>query len=153
MKKTKTQFEYDNIIGMLNYLNLHGDARRLMLDIWSLIQVFDDVEDGAKVDKEELDRALWAAFVMLPTNEFYVANRFALGGIISVQILKWRAANQVETTGKADEKSFGWRAGYFDILMYVYALVFGKEAASMNASNVMGRYNETFEDYKKEFIL
>jgi hypothetical protein len=153
MTKNKTQLEYANINRMLDYLNLHGDARRLMLDIWSLIQVFDDAEDGSKIDKEELDRALWAAFVLLPTNEFYVANRGALGGIISVQILKWKAANQVETTGKADEKSFIWRAGYFDILMYVYALVYGKENASIRAADVMGRYCETYEEYKKEFKL
>ncbi len=150
---TKTQFEYDNIIKMLNYLNLQGDARRLMLDLWSLIQVFDDAEDGSKIDKEELDRALWAAFVSLPTNELFVANRSALGGIISVQIFKWRAANQVEKDGKADEKSFIWRAGYFDILMYVFALVYGKDIASKSASDVMGRYIETFDDYKKEFKL
>lgn len=151
MKENKTQKEYRSINQMLDYLNLQGDARRLMLDLWSLIQVFDDAEDGGKIDKEELDRALWAAFVSLPTNEFFVANRHALGGIISVQIFKWRAANQAERSGKADEKSFVWRAGYFDILMYVFALVYGKDIASKSASDVMGRYIETFDDYKKEF--
>lgn len=153
MKETKTQKEFRNINEMLDYLNLQGDARRLMLDLWSLIQVFDDAEDGSRIDKEELDRALWAAFVSLPTNEFFVANRGALGGIISVQIFKWRAANQAETTGRADERSFVWRAGYFDILMYVFALVYGKDIASKSASDVMGRYIETFKDYKKEFKL
>jgi hypothetical protein len=152
MTETKTQFEYNSINGMLDYLGIQAEPRQLMLDIWALFQVFDDAEDGDQIDKEELDRALWASLVSMPSNEFFVRFRKELAGIISVQIFKWRAANQAEQSGNADERSFVWRAGYFDILMYVYALVHGKDKATVNASDVMGRYIETFKEYKKEFI-
>jgi hypothetical protein len=150
---TKTQFEYNSINEMLDYLKIQGEPRQLMLDIWALFQVFDDAEDGDQIDKEELDRALWAALVSMPSNDFFMRFRKELASIISVQILKWRAANQAEEAGKADERSFVWRAGYFDILMYVYALMFGTAQATANASDVLGRYIETFKDYKKEFTL
>jgi hypothetical protein len=151
MTETKTQFEFRSINEMLDYLNLHGEPRQLMLDIWALFQVFDDAEDGDHIDKEELDRALWASLVRMPSNDFFAQYRKEIASVISVQILKWRAANQAELSGNADERSFVWRAGYFDILMYVYALVYGKDTATLNASDVMGRYIETFEEYKKEF--
>jgi hypothetical protein len=149
---SKTQHEYNNIVGMLDYLSLQGAPRQLMLDVWSLIQVFDDAEDGDAIDSIELDRAMWAALVGLPSNEFFVQYRKELTGIIAVQILKWRAATQAEALNAADERSFLWRAGYFDILMFVYALVHGKDIASRNAMDVMSRYDETYEEYKKEFI-
>lgn len=137
---------------MLDYLSMVGPAREFMLDLWVLIQVFDDIEDGGECDTFEVDRALWAALVNFPTNEFYVANRHAISGVMATQILKWKAATQAENKGQADERSYMWRAGYFDILMYVYALLYGRIAAQERAQDIMSRYNETFEFYAAEFI-
>jgi DNA-binding FadR family transcriptional regulator len=147
----KTQSEYKSINEMLDYLNLQGAARALMLDIWALFQVFDDIEDGDKVDATEFDRALWAALVTLPSNEIYVRFSKEISSVMAVQIFKWRAATQAETSGNADERSFVWRAGYFDILMYVYGLVYGRDIATQKAADVMGRYIEKYNEYIKEF--
>jgi hypothetical protein len=66
-------------------------------------------------------------------------------------ILKWQASDQAERAGKADAKSFVWRAGYYDVVLMTVALCHGTQRATEAASQVMELYGETLEDYIKEF--
>lgn len=136
---------------MLGYLEIYDSPRQFMLSIWSLIQVFDDIHDGDSVDEKEFNSAMWSAFIYLPTNDFYRQNGSALASVISTQIFKWRAANHAEKEGLANEQSFMWRAGYFDILMLVYSLVYGVDRAQADAYKVMNCYIETIDQYYEEF--
>jgi hypothetical protein len=67
--------------------------------------------------------------------------------------LKWRAAEEVERNKLADqyEKSFVWRAGFYDVVLQCVLLVHGSVKAAGLAPHVMALYGERLEDYKKEF--
>jgi hypothetical protein len=66
-------------------------------------------------------------------------------------ILKWQASDTAERQGQADAKSFGWRAGYYDLILMTVSLTHGAGFATKNAHLVMALYDEKFEDYMKEF--
>lgn len=128
-----------------NGLGLSDSALSLALDLWALIQVFDDIEDGHTPKKDEADRALVASLVGLPINRFYVQYREAIAPALMVAIEKWKAANQAEKSGAHDAKSFMWRAGFYDVLALICFLD-GKPAAP-----ALSLYGETYQDYMKEF--
>jgi hypothetical protein len=86
-----------------------------------------------------------------PTNPFFVANVTALQPAIATAILKWEASHTAEMTGRADERSFAWRASYYDIVLLVVLLCQGYESAMAKAPTVMALYGEKFSDYRAEF--
>lgn len=134
-----------------NLLDLPRPATDWLLDLWSVIQVFDDAVDGDAVTHPAGESAVWAALVSLPGNPFYVAHAAALQAALAAAVLKWTAANAVEASGAADARSFMWRAGYYDVVLLVVLLCHGHNTASRLAPVVMQMYGETYEDYCKEF--
>lgn len=128
-----------------NHLGLSQSALALVVDLWALIQVFDDIEDGHTPKKDEADRALYAALVGLAVNEFYSHHRAAIAPALLVAVEKWKAANQAEKTGAHDAKSYMWRAGFYDVLALI-CLLDGKPVIP-----ALSLYGETFQDYMKEF--
>ena len=134
-------------------LGLPPEATDWLLAVWAVFQVFDDVADGDAVSRADLHDAIWNTLVRMPSNPFYMANSGALLPIMASAILKWVASDDAERAGKADEKSFVWRASYYDIVLLVVLLTQGKDAALAKAATVMSLYGETFEDYRKEFPL
>jgi len=119
--------------------------------VYVAIQVFDDIADGHKVERKDLDKTIWNTMVGIYQNQFFITNCQYLIPLVSVAILKWQAADQVERGGKADARSFVWRAGYYDLVMAAVLLTHGPSFAEENAHIVMGLYGEKFEDYLKEF--
>ena len=134
-------------------LGLPPEATDWLLAVWAVFQVFDDVADGDEVRRGDLHDAIWNTLVRMPSNPFYMANSGALLPIMASAILKWVASDDAERAGQADEKSFVWRASYYDIVLLVVLLTQGKDAAIAKAATVMSLYGETFEDYRKEFPL
>jgi hypothetical protein len=134
-------------------LGLPPDAVDWLLDVWTVVQVFDDVADGHNVARKTLHDAVWNSLVKMPANPFYAANTSALLPVMANAFLKWVAADDAERAGKADEKSFVWRASYYDVVLLVVLLTQGKDAAIAKAATVMALYGEAFEDYRKEFPL
>lgn len=134
-------------------LGLPPEATDWLLAVWAVFQVFDDVADGDEVRRSDLHDAIWNTLVRMPSNPFYAANSGALLPIMASAILKWVASDDAERAGRADEKSFVWRASYYDIVLLVVLLAQGKDAALAKAATVMSLYGETFEDYRKEFPL
>lgn len=127
------------------------DAVAWLLDVWHLIQVFDDVADGDVVTREDLDTAVWKCFISFPSNSFYLANVSSLQPALATAILKWKASDEAEREGAAGEMSFVWRAGYYDLVLLVMLLCLGRDAAMSEARVVMSLYGEQFTDYRKEF--
>jgi len=132
-------------------LNLPRSAVLWLLDLWRTIQVFDDVADGDPVDRQALDEVIWATLVDMPGNAFFQANATNLLPMLATAILKWKASDTVEREGRADEKSFVWRAAYYDIILLTVSLCHGPKVAMAQADTVLGLYGETFDDYRKEF--
>jgi hypothetical protein len=122
-----------------------------LLMVFDAIQVFDDVADGDAVERKNLNATIWNTLVGINQNQFFIANSHHLVPLLATMILKWQASDTAERQGKADAKSFGWRAGYYDLILMTVSLIHGAGFATQNAHLVMALYGENFEDYMKEF--
>lgn len=130
-------------------LELPADAVEFLLDLWNLIQVLDDVADGDAINRPDLDRAIWTALAGIPCNTFYAQFQNWLVPAISQATLKWMASDLAERTGKADERSYNWRAGYYDVVCLVVSLVHGPSSERSLAA--LSLYGETYQEYIEEF--
>jgi hypothetical protein len=122
-----------------------------LLMLYGAIQVFDDVADGDPIEREDLNAAIWNTLVGMNQNIFWLANSQNLAPLVATMILKWQASDQAERAGKADAKSFVWRAGYYDVVLMTVALCHGTQQATEKAQQVMELYGEKFDEYLKEF--
>ena len=122
-----------------------------LISVYDSIQVFDDVADGDPVERSDLDATIWNTLVGMPSNQFFLQNASALIPALGTMILKWQASDKAEREGKADAKSFVWRAGYYDLVLLAVHLCHGVHAAHQSANHVMALYGESFEEYMKEF--
>lgn len=132
-------------------LLLPEDATKWLVSLFEVTQFFDDLADGDSVDRVRLNRALWDVLVEMPKNNFFRENSQQLTPLVGTQILKWQASDKSEREGNADAKSFAWRAGYYDIVLYVTAMIHGVRIAEALAENVLRLYGETLENYILEF--
>lgn len=136
---------------LIEQLHLPTDACSYLCDLWDVIQFFDDVADDDPVERSELDKVLWSVLVGMPNNNFYTANSHTLLPIVATQILKWQASDISERDGKVNEKTFMWRAGYYDVVLMVCFLCFGRKVTTEAAVGILSIYGEKYTDYKKEF--
>jgi hypothetical protein len=132
-------------------LFLPSDAVRWLLDLYHAFQIFDDFADGDSVERNDLNAVIWNTLVGMQQNPFYAANAYCLSSVVGVNILKWQASDTLERTGKADAKSYMWRAGYYDVVLMVVQLCHGEVFAAQNAHVVSALYGETYDEYMKEF--
>jgi len=143
----------DNLrVNLSQGLQLPSAAVDWLMMLWNAIQVFDDAADGDPINPQDLNAAIWDTLVAMPTNDFYVRNAHHLSPMVASMILKWWAANDVESVGRVDERSYMWRAGYYDVVLMVCNLCHGPAATGRVASQILGLYGEKYEDYKKEFL-
>ena len=133
-------------------LALPPDAVAWLLSIWDVTQVFDDMADGDFPDRGELSRAIWAALVGMPSNPFFIAKAPVLLPMVGGMVLKWEASDTVEKDGEPDERSYMWRAGFYDVVLWVVFLCHGDEAARRAGPAVMRLYGETLGGYIGEFV-
>jgi len=138
-------------LNLQRVLALPAPAIDWLLMLYGAIQVFDDVADGDQVQREDLNAAIWNTLVGMNQNTFWIANSHSLAPVVATMILKWQASDQAERDGKADAKSFVWRAGYYDVVLMTVALCHGTQQATEKAQQVMQLYGEKFDDYLKEF--
>lgn len=132
-------------------LNLPQDATQWLLALWRALQFFDDIADGDDIDRETLDTVLWDSLVGFYSDPFLSRYSSILIPLISTMILKWQASDTVERDGKPCAMSFGWRAGYYDIVLAVVQIIHGTEIATKSAHIVMSLYGENYTEYLEEF--
>lgn len=132
-------------------LNLPPNAVNWLCDLFDAIQFFDDIYDGDPVSQKATEEAIFNVFVRMPLNPFFAANSSILAPAITTAIIKWQAANHCESNGNASAKSYMWRAGYYDIVLLVLHICHGHEVSGANGRLVMDLYDETLDDYLKEF--
>ena len=132
-------------------LKLPDAAVTWLLDLWHVIQVFDDVADEDYVSRKDLMDAVIKSLVTLPANPFYVANATILQPVIISAILKWKASDDAERANKISETSFVWRASYYDVVLMVTLICHGWQDAMDSGFVVMQLYGEKFEKYREEF--
>lgn len=130
---------------------LSQEAVEWLMMVWQAFQTFDDVADGDPVSREELDATIWNTLVAMHQNSFWQKNSALLAPVLGVTILKWQGSDKAEREGKANAKSYMWRAGYYDLVLMAVQICHGAFAATKVASNVMELYGEEFADYMEEF--
>lgn len=124
-------------------LGLPQEASEYLLDLWHVIQLLDDAADGDK--NPDASNVAWAIFARMPTNRFFVQSQATLQPLLVMQLIKWEAANAAETEGRADEKSYMWRAGYYEIVSMACHL------CGCDAQRALSLYGDLFADYRAEF--
>ena len=122
-----------------------------LLMVYQAIQLFDDVADNDHINRKDLNAVIWNTLVGIGQNPFFIANSNILTPLVAAMILKWQASDTVERQGKADAKSFNWRAGYYDLVLMAVQLTRGTEFATQNAHIVLGLYGENLDEYLGEF--
>lgn len=125
-------------------------AVAFLLRVWRVTQFFDDIEDGDLPEGDAFQAAVMDCLVGLPTDPFYAAHAPALSPVIALSIAKWRAANVVEALGQADERSFVWRAGFYDLVL-LCGMITGAIPRDTDAARLLSIYGETFKEYSREF--
>ena len=141
----------ESLLKHFEALDLPREATAWLLDLWALTQFLDDIVDGDLVRPQAAHEAIWKAFVTFPGNSFYLANASVLQSALAIAVLKWEASHTAERSSMADERSFMWRAGYYDIVLLVVLLCQGYESAMAKSPTVMALYGEKFSDYRAEF--
>jgi len=124
-------------------LGLPPEAQEYLLDLWHVIQMLDDVQDGDASANAGL--AAWAIFARMPMNQFYRNCMATLQPLLVMQLIKWEAANNAEASGLADERSYMWRAGYYEIVAMACHL------CGLDAKAALSLYGETYAQYREEF--
>ena len=132
-------------------LNLPDAAAVWLLDLWDVTQTLDDIVDGDEVSRDAAMALVVKTLFTMPSNQFYAANAGILQPVIATAILKWKASDDAERAGAADEKSFIWRASYYDVILTAVIICHGWDTAMKNAVNVMKLYGESYISYKEEF--
>ena len=135
---------------LLENLKLPKDAIDWLVMLYDSIQVFDDYADGDKVSRKDLNVLIWNTLISMPMNSFFIRNSNVLCSAMAIAILKWQASDTVERQGFPSAMSFAWRAGYYDIILLVYAIHFGHVEATKNAHHIMALYGEQFDKYIQE---
>ena len=135
----------------LESIDLPSSAIAWLCDLYAVIQLFDDVADGDAIERDDLDRVIWASLVGMNTNEFWLANMGSLIPVMGTAILKWQASDAAERKGEHNVKSFVWRAGFYDLVLLTAQICHGREIAQELSPQIMNMYGETFADYQKEF--
>lgn len=135
---------------LLENLQLPDNAVKWLMTIYSMAQTFDDYADGDDVSRERLDSLILDSFITAPMNPFFIQHASSLWPLITITILKWQASDKMERSGKANAMSFVWRAGLYDVILFVYAICHGQKAAIKNADTIMQMYGEKLEDYLQE---
>ena len=124
-------------------LGLPPEAQEYLLDLWHVIQMLDDVQDGDKASGAS--SVAWAIFSRMPMNQFYRNCMATLQPLLVMQLIKWEAANQAEAAGLADERSYMWRSGYYEIVSMACHL------CGLDAKAALSLYGETYAQYREEF--
>ena len=135
----------------LDALQLPQPAVDWLLTVFDVIQTFDDFADSDPVEPVRLEALIWNTMIALPQNPWFTAHSASLLPVMATQFLKWHAADTAERESRADEVSFVWRAGYYDLVLLCVQLAHGARAAMDAAPGVMRLYGEKFADYRKEF--
>ena len=123
----------------------HPDAVRLLMDLWDVMQAWDDAYDNDEADHHEAYRT---ALIHLPQNPLY--NAYSVPFLVAQCYYDWMTANVFESAGIQLEKAYMLRAGFYRIIISLVHMLRGAEKAEELAPRIWGYYGEKFPDYREE---
>ncbi|OED34069.1 hypothetical protein AB832_08180 [Flavobacteriaceae bacterium (ex Bugula neritina AB1)] len=119
----------------------------LMMDLWDVMQAWDDAVDG---DPHNHAEAYKKAMINLPNNPYYIPCNIPF--LVAQAYYNWNTANIFETKKEELEKAYMLRASYYGIIIMVVHTVHGKEEAERIAPYTWRYYDETYKDYHNEML-
>ena len=143
----------DNVLEefFVEILRLPDDAKNWLLGLWDATQFLDDVADRDEISQHQFDNALHLLLIDMPANGFFAKHTTQLLTALATYVAKWQASDFLERLNRADQRTFMWRAGFYDVVLTVTILCHGLQSASKLAPDILSLYGETYESYKKEF--
>lgn len=138
-------------INLTEAFGLSVEAAEWLVLVFEMTQFFDDLADGDSFTREELDKNIYYSFIGIHKNPFFAANSLELSSVLENCVLKWQASDVAEKTGRANEKSFVWRASFYDLVLSAAKITHGFKKAQEMSFDIMNFYGENIEEYYKEF--
>lgn len=132
-------------------LKLSNCAINWLLIVWRMMQTFDDFADHDEVSRDRLDALIFDSFVNYASHPFYLSHYQHLTPICANIFFKWKSSDTAERTGFVSEVSFVWRAAFYDLIIAVMFIEFGREYTTENSHLIMALYGEKYSDYMGEF--
>ena len=148
-KLHKDNEENKNMLVHLNHYIQNDDARQLLLNLWLVIQAWDDAEDG---DPHDHAPVYQRAMIDLPNNPLY--QRCNLPLLIRQLWLDWTCANEFERNKEKDHlhKAYMLRAGFYRVMITLVDLTEGTASARRKAPMIWRCYGETYPEYEEEIL-
>jgi len=135
-------------------LNIIGDkdAVSMCMQLWDVIQVWDDLTDGDPVSKEDIHAAFITSLIELPKNPFYAAFANELRPLLMSSILQWRVANEFEKGAEDNDlnKAYMLRANFYNVVHYCAYIIYGADGAENVGPSILRLYGETLSEFKEE---
>lgn len=131
-------------------LNLSKDANNWLIVVWDIIQAFDDVVDDDKIEKSSVYALIFNCFNGFTNNIFYLQNISTLTTLLNNALMQWIAANNEENNNIRNEKTYMWRAAFYNVVLHVVLLEHGVDFATKHAHEILNIYGEEFNEYKME---
>jgi len=143
----------ENLVKNLSYfLKGNIDAMRLIIDIFDLIHIWDDLVDKDKErSNDEINNAFRIALIDIPLNPFYQRYQGHLIPLIMNCILQWEDANEMEKMGDSDKhQAFMLRASVIQLISYCAFLIGGMEWSRQVGTNIRKMYIEQLDKFMEE---
>lgn len=135
----------------------HADAIAFCTLICHVLHVWDDLEDRDKpLSRDTIDEMMYAALVVIPRNSFYRDNFHELNALLSVAIMNWHAANQMEASADVEQLRIAFiiRSSYCDIVQAAVRIVGGYAwAKEVTPALRLFWHKEGFEGYINNLSL
>lgn len=146
------QVDAQRVSALVESLSLGPLPSKWLMDLWHSIQALDDWADGASLKRGRIERVIFCALYELPANPWAMQYAADLYPLVGSAVLKWVGANAIEGAAGSDEhmlrRAYMWRAGYWDIVLSVVAIVHGPQVAMANAGRIASFYGESWEEYR-----
>lgn len=148
-----TDAENEKILAkrLSNDAGLSDSAVSWLVSVFRSAQTLDDYADGDPVSRKQLDILIWDCLAGCHMNAFFQRNSAQLLPVLACAILQWKASDTTEREGRADARSFVWRASFYQLALMSMMIEHGPRYAMDNAHIALQMYGETFEEYMKEF--
>lgn len=121
------------------------DAIRLIIDLWIVIQAWDDAYDGDPADHVQ---AYEKANLEIPANKWYQPCSICF--LLNQVHRQWEVANHFEKHKIELDKAYMLRASFYTLVADVYSAIYGREKAIEFAIACWLFYGEKLETFKEE---
>jgi hypothetical protein len=131
----------------LNELFPDAPVVAMLVDLWDVMQAWDDAEDG---DEADHSAAYKKALITLPNNPIY--NSCNVQFLTAQAFYDWQTANIFEREKCELHKAYMLRAGWYRIVISVVHTLYGPREAERIAPVVWRAYGEKFNNYEEEIL-